>query len=254
EVAKGVTEALEGLNAGDFQGVLGGLGGIGSAIGSFIGNPIVSAISAAIQVLPSLFQAVSDLFTGDSPARRELAANLTQTIEGAVRSGIDAGLRGADDWRDTLRTGIRESVVGALVDAFIEAAVTQAIIAPFIDEFTLIMQRQGREAALSFLEANINAILSEAEGAAADIVRLFDRFFDDIEDPTGVGPTAGVFDLPDATVGVIAAPDWATDLTFAAADISAAGVAMLEAATMMQATFSQGINVNNTSTRGIDAY
>src|SRR5690606_25903951 len=171
EVAKGVTEALEGLNAGDFQGVLGGLGGIGSAIGSFIGNPIVSAISAAIQVLPSLFQAVSDLFTGDSPARRELAANLTQTIEGAVRSGIDAGLRGADDWRDTLKNGIRESVVDALVDAFIEAAITQAIIAPFIDEFTKILNTQGRDAALGFLAANLEGIIASAEGAAAEIIR-----------------------------------------------------------------------------------
>src|SRR5690606_14965472 len=108
----------------------------------------------------------------------------------------------------------------------------------------------------SFLEANINAILSEAEGAAADIVRIFDRFFDDIEDPTSPlnAPSAGVFELPDATVGVIAAPDWATGLTTAAADISAAGVAMLEAANLMRDTFSSGINVNNTSDRGIDAH
>lgn len=254
DIAEGVTQALEGLNAGSLEGALGGLASIGATIGAFIGNPIVGAVAAAIQVLPSLFQAVSDLFTGDSPARRELAASLTQTIEGAVRSGIDAGLRGADDWRDTLRTGIRESVVGALVDAFIEAAVTQAIIAPFIDQFTLIMQKQGREAALAFLEANINAVLSAAEGAAADIVRIFAPYFDDIEDPLSPNAGAGVFELPDATVGVIAAPDWASDLTLAAADISEAGAAMLEAATLMRDTMQAGINVNNTSERGIDAH
>src|SRR5690606_22782527 len=197
----------------------------------------------------------SCLSAGPSLGGSDRARGLAKTGAGAVRAGVGAGRRGAEGWREQLRSGIRESVVGALVDAFIEAAVTQAIIAPFIDEFTRILHRQGRGAALGFLEANLNSILSAAEVAAAGIVRIFDRYFDDIEDPTrGVDPfSPGTFELPDATVSVLAAPQWALELTTAAGTISLAGEAMLEAATMMQATFQAGITVNNQSTRGIDA-
>src|SRR5690606_11055553 len=162
--------------------------------------------------LPSPVHALGDLCTGDTPARRELAANRTQTIGGAGRPGSDAGRRGAEGWREQLRSGIRESVVGALVDAFIEAAVTQAIIAPFVDEFTRILHRQGRDAALDFLEANLNSILSAAEVAAANIVRIFDRYFDDVDNRVGPDPLRPVtFELPDATVSVLAAPQWALE-------------------------------------------
>src|SRR5690606_14447087 len=196
----------------------------------------------------------SCLSAGPSLGGSDRARGLAKTGAGAVRSGIDAGLRGAEGWRDTLRSGIRESVVGALVDAFIEAAVTQAIIAPFIDQFTRILHRQGRDAALDFLEANLNSILSAAEAAAAGIVSIFDRFFDDVDNRVGPDPLRpGTFELPDATVSVLAAPQWALELTTAAGTISLAGEAMLEAATMMQATFREGITVNMQSTRGIDA-
>lgn len=256
-IGTGLTDALEGIRDGNLDSVLSGLTDIGVAIGTAIGGPavgaIVGAIGQAVQALPALFQVISDLFTGDSPARRELASSLTSTVENAMKAGIEAGLRGADDWRETFRTDLRESIVDALVDAFIEASVTQAIIAPFIDEFTKILHRQGQDAALAFLSGNLNAIISEAEGAAAGIIRIFDRYYEDLDRTAAPRLDASTFSLPDATVSILAAPQWALELGVAAERIGAAGERMIEAAELMHSTFQSGINVNTQSTRGVDA-
>src|SRR5690606_37604730 len=69
QIATGLTSALEGIRDGDVNSVLSGLTDIGVAIGTAIGGPavgaIVQAIGSAIQALPALFQAISDIFTGD---------------------------------------------------------------------------------------------------------------------------------------------------------------------------------------------
>ena len=54
-------------------------------------------------------------------------------------------------------------------------------------------------------------------------------------------------------MSVLAAPQWALELTTAAERIGEAGDQMVIAAQMMQATFSQGIPVTQQSTRGVDA-
>ena len=61
------------------------------------------------------------------------------------------------------------------------------------------------------------------------------------------------FELPNATVGVLAAPQWALELGTAAERIREAGDQMVIAAQMMQDTFNQGIPVTTQSTRGVDA-
>src|SRR5690606_3596727 len=128
-IAEGLTKAIESIQAGDLQGAVGGLTQLGSAIGTLIGGPavgaLVGAIGRGVQAAIGLFQTISDLFTGDSPARRKLAQSLASTVAGAFRTGIIEGMRGGEDWQKNLKQGVQEAVLGAVVDAFIQAAVMQ---------------------------------------------------------------------------------------------------------------------------------
>lgn len=257
-MVNGLTAALEGIRDGDVRGALGGLTQLGVAIGTAIGGPAVGALVGAIgqglQSLVGLGQVISDIFTGDSPARRELADTITQTVAGAIKTGIMEGVRGADGWQDSLRTGVQEAVYGALVDAFIQAAIVQATIQPFIDEFTRILNRQGEDAAFNFLEANIGRILAETEAGAARIVAIFDKYFPDgAQASDAINPVVtGVFELPSATVSALTNPQASNQMSEAAVTIGDAGAAMLEAAAIMRQTFSTGLKTAS-SGRGIDA-
>lgn len=258
-IAKGLTGALEGLRDGDLQGALGGLTQLGTAIGTLIGGPAVGAIVGAIgeglQAAVGLFQVISDLFTGDSPARRKLAEGISSSVAGAFRTGIMDGLRGGDEWRDNLHEGVKEAVLGALIDSFIQAAVMNAIFAPFIDQFTKILNASGVDAAFSFFDQQFEGFWNSAMQIVEGFVSRGQSYFKQAE--TAVKKvdelTPGRFDLPSATVSVLAAPQWSLELGTAAERMRDAGDAMLTAAQMMQATFNQGIPVATTSMRGIDA-
>lgn len=259
QITGGLTGALEGLRDGNLDGVLSGLTNIGAAIGTAIGGPMVGAIvqqvGQVIQALPRLFQAISDLFTGDSPARRKLRDSLAQTVAGAFQRGIMDGLRGAEDWQANLRDGVQEAVLGALVDAFIQASVMQALFAPFIDQFTKILNQSGIAAAFAFFDENFDRVWDDAFAVIEGFIARAQRYFRQAEQVSGVDDPLrpGLFELPSATVSVLAAPQWALELTTAAERIGEAGDQMVIAAQMMQATFSQGIPVTQQSTRGVDA-
>lgn len=260
QVVDGLTAALDGIKTGDIVGAIGGLTNIGVAIGTAIGGPaagaLVGAIGGALQGLVRLGQTISDFFTGDSQARRDLARTLTGTVSGAFRAGILDGLKGGDDWQASLQAGVRDAIFGAIVDAFVQAAIIESIFAPFLDEFTRLLNRSGSDAAFDFFDANFGQVLENALGVAEEFVRRGQRLFPNTGAGGGIGPVAdptGTIELPNATVTVLAAPQWALELTTAATTIGQAGAAMLDAATLMQATFREGVTVKSTSTRGIDA-
>lgn len=257
-ITQGLTGALTGIRDGDLGGALDGLTQLGTAIGTAIGGPavgaLVQAIGQGLQAAVELFQVLGDLFTGDSPARRELAKSLTETIAAAVRSGIEEGVRGGDDWAASLRTGITESVYGALLDAFIQAAITSAIIQPFIDEFTKVLNKSGQEAAFAFLQANLGRVLGEAESAAAEIIAIFDEFFPDTgSQAAGVlGQAQGVFELPSSRYDAPFAQG--ADSIKAGADTFVSGVAsFVDAAESVARTFNSGFRIETVSGRGVDA-
>jgi len=257
QISGGLTDALEGITSGDITGVLGGLTQVGAAIGTALGGPAVGAlvqsIGGFIQTLPSLFQAISDIFTGDSPARRELAASLATTVASAFKSGILDGLKGGEDWQEQLREGVTDAVLGAVIDAFIQAAIIEAIFAPFLETFTKLLHSGGVEEAFAFFDREFEGFLDEAIDVAEEFVGRARRFYRDSEDLVDVTSPTGTVELPTATVSVLAAPQWALELNTSAAVIGEAGTVMLEAANLMKATFSQPITVTTQSTRGIDA-
>lgn len=258
-IAQGLTNALAGVRDGDLQGALGGLTQLGAAIGTLIGGPavgaLVQAIGQGLQAVVGLFQVISDLFTGDSPARRKLAESLSSTVAGAFKTGIIEGLRGGEDWRENLRQNVQEAVLGAVVDAFIQAAVMQAIFAPFIDQFTKLLKNQGADAAFAFFDQQFGAFWESAMSVVEDFVERGRDYFKQAEQAANDVQelTPGRFDLPSATVSVLAAPQWSIEMGTVATTMREAGDAMLSAASMMQATFQQGIPVTTQSSRGIDA-
>lgn len=258
-IVNGLDDAIQALRDGDLQASIGGLTSLGVAIGTAIGGPAVGAlvgsIGGAIQAVVSLGQTLSDLFTGDSQVRRDLEQALAGGVANAFRTGILDGLKGGDDWQASLREGVRDAIFGAIVDAFVQAAIIESIFAPFLDEFTRLLNRAGPDGAFDFFDANFGGILDNALDVAEEFVRRGQRLFpgtgttpgSDVVDPTGT------IELPNATVTVLAAPQWARDLTTAAITIGQAGAAMLDAANLMQATFREGVTVKNTSGRGVDA-
>lgn len=258
-IARGLTDALAGVRDGDLQGALGGLTQLGTAIGTLIGGPavgaLVQAIGQGLQAVVGLFQVISDLFTGDSPARRKLAESLSSTVAGAFKTGIIEGLRGGEDWRENLRQNVQEAVLGAVVDAFIQAAVMQAIFAPFIDQFTKLLKNQGADAAFAFFDQQFGSFWESAMSVVEDFVERGQGYFKQAERAANDVQelTPGRFDLPSATVSVLAAPQWSIEMGTVATTMREAGDAMLSAANMMQATFQQGIPVTTQSSRGIDA-
>ena len=258
QIMDGLTNALEGIKAGDLQGVLSGLTSVGVAIGTAIGSPaagaLVGAIGGAIQSAVGLFQSISDLFTGDSKARRDLARALTATVSSAFRAGILDGMKGSDDWQARLGENVKEAVLGALIDAFVQAAIVNAMFAPFIDEFTKTLNRLGPDAAWDYFDREFPNILDRALEAATELVERGRRLFPQ-GGTTGTDPLnpTGTIELPNATVTVLAAPQWALELNTSAERMSQAGAAMLEAANLMKSTFQGGITVNTQSGRGIDA-
>jgi len=258
-IAKGLTGALEGIRDNDLQGALGGLTQLGAAIGTLIGGPavgaLVQAIGQGLQAAVGLFQVIGDLFTGDSPARRKLRDSLSSTVAGAFRTGILDGLRGGDRWRENLHESVKEAVLGALIDSFVQAAVMNAIFAPFIDQFTKILNRSGVDAAFSFFDQQFEGFWNSAMEIVEGFVSRGQSYFQQAETAVKKADelTPGRFDLPSATVSVLAAPQWSLELGTAAERMREAGDAMLTAAQMMQATFNQGIPVTTTSMRGLDA-
>lgn len=258
-IAQGLTSALAGVRDGDLQGALGGLTQLGAAIGTLIGGPavgaLVQAIGQGLQAVVGLFQVIGDLFTGDSPARRKLAESLSSTVAGAFKTGIIEGLRGGEDWRENLRQNVQEAVLGAVVDAFIQAAVMQAIFAPFIDQFTKLLKNQGADAAFAFFDQQFGAFWESAMSVVEDFVERGQGYFKQAEQAANDVQelTPGRFDLPSATVSVLAAPQWSIEMGTVATTMREAGDAMLSAASMMQEAFQQGIPVTTQSSRGIDA-
>lgn len=257
-IAEGLTKAIEGIRGGDLQGALGGLTQLGTAIGTLIGGPavgaLVGAIGRGVQAAVGLFQTISDLFTGDSPARRKLAQSLAGTVAGAFRTGIIEGMKGGEDWQANLKSGVKEAVLGAVVDAFIQAAVMQAIFQPFIDTFTKILNKSGVDAAFDYFDSTFEGFWNGAMQVIEGFVARGSRYFEQVENQLPDPLNTGRIDLPTATVSVLAAPQWALELGTAAERIREAGDAMLTAAELMQATFQAGITVNTQSTRGVDAY
>lgn len=257
-IAESLTKAIEGISEGDLQGALGGLTQVGTAIGTLIGGPavgaLVGAIGRGIQAAVGLFQTISDLFTGDSPARRKLAQSLASTVAGAFKAGIIDGMKGGEDWQANLKEGVKDAVLGAVVDAFIQAAVMQAIFQPFIDTFTRILNRSGIDAAFAYFDSTFEGFWNNAMSVIEGFVARGSRYFEQVENQLPDPLNTGRIDLPTATVGVLAAPQWALELGTAATRIREAGDAMLTAAEMMQSTFQGGITVNTQSSRGVDAY
>jgi hypothetical protein len=255
----GLAEALEGLRDGNIDSVLQGLTQVGTAIGFAIGGPagaaIAQAIGQALQTVVRLGRVLSDLFTGDSPARRQLAKALSDTVAGAFRTGILDGIKGADGWQDRLRDNVQDAILTAIIDAFIQAAIIEAIFKPFIDQFTRLLNRSGADAAFDFFDREFEGFLESSVRIAEEFVRRARRVARDygaLEDDPQNLPT-GRIDLPNATVSVLAAPAWALRLDTAAQRISEAGDRMIEAAVIMQDAFRDGITVNTQSSRGIDA-
>ncbi|MFA5551608.1 MAG: hypothetical protein WDA03_08325 [Trueperaceae bacterium] len=238
EIIAGLTQALEGaqkvidaIGSGDtYELIKGAAMMIGEGIGQAMGVPGVGgAVGAVFDLGRSIVQAISDAFTGDSPAARAIREGLTPAVQSAFTNGILAALQGGDDWQKALRENLQLAFLTSLINAFVQTAIVQAVFAPIFTEYSKMVARGQFDAAAEFLSSSL-------PGAIETGIRLAEDFVSSV--PHGLIPTPsqqpggggasndprGFFELPTAAISGIAAPDWARDLVNA-------GRIQLEAAT-----------------------
>lgn len=177
-------------------------------------------------------------------------ATKAELDEGAFRAGITMAEGIARGLVGTLTSGDFEDAWKRMIDDILVTGVIEAFMA------TALVQDAIQEAMKLIMGG-------DAAGGAAALDRIRSEFhavWQTIQSITTAGlPTqeelerSVLFSLPDATVSVLAAPQWALNLGSAAERMVGAGDAMLEAASTIQDTFSGGIAVTTQSTRGIDA-
>lgn len=124
------------------------LGPLTTALAEAILSGSTEAITAATTALAQGMEALAPLFESLGQALgeflprqlseagksiRDLTASLEGGITGAVKSALQAGLRG-EDWQVELSSRIQEGILSAVVDTAITQAVVQGALGPLINE------------------------------------------------------------------------------------------------------------------------
>lgn len=242
---EGATALVEALGKGDaFEAVKAAAMVAGEAIGQAMGVPGVGgAVGALFDLGRSIVQAISDAFTGDSPAARAIREGLTPAVQSAFTNGILAALQGGDDWQKALRENLQLAFLTSLINAFVQTAIVQAVFAPIFTEYSKMVARGQFDAAAEFLSTSLPGAIETGIRLAEDFVSSVPHGLIPTPSPhsgggAGTSDPTGFFELPTAAVTGIAAPDWARDLVNA-------GRIQLEAATefreAVEALQTQGI-------------
>lgn len=223
QALKGVQGIINGLTSGDAFEVVRSLAMLlGEGIGQAAGVPGVGQLVGAVFDLGRVIvQAISDAFTGDSPAARAIREGLTPAIQQAFANGMLAALQGEKDWREALRENLQLAFLTSLINAFVQSQVVQALFEPLFLEYSKMVARGQYDAAADFLASAL------PEAIRVGIERA-EQFLDAL--PPGLLPTpsrppppptprgpeqptpTGVFQLPTAAITGIAAPQWTRDL------------------------------------------
>lgn len=244
------------------------LGQAVAAIGSFIKTILGDLSNGLIAIERQINQTASSSRWLGEGLIRGIADGATRTVsrggilgmlgftkqeldDDAYRAGISLAEGLAQGMVNTLRSGDFEEAWQAFIDdiiinGIIEAFIATALVQDAIEEaLALIMggDAAGGAAALDRLKDDFHQVWQTIQSITA--TPMPDQ--DDLE-------RSVMFSLPDATVSVLAAPQWALELGTAASRMSDAGTAMLTAADMMQDVFDRGITVESApQPRGIDA-
>lgn len=264
EIVAGLTQALSGaasivetLREGDGIGAARSLVGIaGSALSQIPGLPpgLGQLATAAFDLGHQIVLGISDAFTGDSPAARAIREGLTPAIAQAFSTGILAGVRGQEGWREALEGNVKEAFLGALIQAFVNSAIIGAILQPLIVEFSKLLGQGNYDAARDFLASRLPALLNQALTAV-------DAFIGAI--PPGLLPgtsggstaspgpvpsaTPTILQLPTALVTQVSAPSWALDLNISTTRFADATVIFER---VVNELMERGVTVNTNPSSG----
>lgn len=170
--------------------------------------------------------------------------------EDAFRAGLSVAEGIANGLVGTLRSGDFEEAWQAFIDDILVQGVIEAFMA------TALVQNAIEEAMELIMGGNVAGGAAKLDALKEDFRKVWETIQSITRTPLPDDDELSrnvTFTLPDATVSVLAAPQWALELTGAAGVMREAGEQMVIAAQMMQDTFSQGIPVTHQSTRGIDA-
>lgn len=146
-------------------------------------NAAVAALADGIAQLEPVFTALGQSLSGLLPkqlseaeqAARDLTQSLQTGVLGAVRSALEAGLRG-EDWQAQLAQRIREGILSAIVEASITQAMVQGAIGPLIDsmvEAILTSNWQAVSTLSSMLVQQTDALVGGLLRGMSPLVNVF---------------------------------------------------------------------------------
>jgi TP901 family phage tail tape measure protein len=168
----GATKVVESLSSGDLFETVKSLAMLaGEGIGQITNTPgLGQAVGGVLDLGKAIVTAISDVFTGDSPAARALREGLTPSIASAFTQGIINGIRGAEGWQEGLRDGVKMVFLQSLVEAFVQGAIIQTYLAPIIAEYSKLLAKGNVEGAKAYLDSSLGPALEQAYAAAESFV------------------------------------------------------------------------------------
>ena len=212
---EGATKIVNGLADGDtFETLKNTASIIGEGIGMAAGIPGVGqAVSAVFDLGKAIVDAISDVFTGDSPAARAIRDGLAGAVQSAYTIGILAALQDSELAGEPAR-GVKLAFLTALIEAFVKSTIVTAVMEPIMYAYSKMLAKGQYAAAAEYLASALPAAINTAMQRVDDFVSSLPAGILPSKDGGGTQnpePT-GLFELPTATVSGIAAPDWARDL------------------------------------------
>lgn len=217
QVLQGAAQISDALQSGD---IFSAVRGVASGAASLIGGPAVGGlVDAAFGFIKSIGQAVSDLFTGDSPAARAIRQGLTPAITDAFTQGILAAVQKTEGWQKDLRDSVKLVFLQSLIQAFVQGAIIQTYLQPIIDQYSKLLARGQTEAAAEYLSTALPGALDAAIGAAENFANSLPRSL--IPSPGNTSGAAGntpassassIYDVPTSGITIVAAPAWSQDM------------------------------------------
>lgn len=249
----GAAKIVESLGTGDKFTTIKNLAMLmGEGVGAATGIPGVGqAVGAVFDLGKAIYQGLSDVFTGDSPAARAIREGLTPAVTSAFSNGIMAALRGQADWRDALKDDVKTAFVGALIQSFIQSAIVGAILQPLMTQYSKLLARGQYDEARAFLTQELPQALDKAMQQVDGFVAAFPAGY--LSSPSGAGGQQdpqrpqGIHSLPGSSAGIVSAPAWALDLISAGVMYREGSQRFYDAVDML---VTDGIQVKTNGSRG----
>ena len=135
---------------------------------------IFGAVKAGIGLIAELGQSISDLFTGDSGAARNMREGFYKSMYGGLAQGAQAFINGEGGMLEYLEKALNSAVLNAVVGALIQSAVLEGAIGEYVKKMSKAFARGDYDAARGYAQQ----IKDEFKDLAPELEEILEPFKD----------------------------------------------------------------------------